>query len=312
MAEIEDMRLLVRAIATGSLSAAGRELGVSPAVASKRLTRLECDLGARLVQRSSRHLHLTEEGAIYHERCIAILAEIDEAERAVVASRTQIAGMLHVSAPVDLGRQWVAPAAAAFAVQHAQLQLRMSLSDGLVDLLEASVDVAVRIGTLDDSRLVSRRLARNCRVVCAAPAYLANRGSPRVLSDLKKHTCIVLQRPGMRPLQWTFRTRAGARTLRADGRLIAGSGDLVRDWAVAGHGLAFKSIWDVAADIVANRLVPLFADQPSKEADIHVVYPARHFLPARIRAFIDCLDEQFSANEKRILAYRNVEPAGRR
>jgi len=106
MAEIEDMRLLVRAIATGSLSAAGRELGVSPAVASKRLTRLEKDLGARLVQRSSRHLHLTEEGAIYHERCIAILAEIDEAERAVVASRTQIAGTLHVSAPVDLGRQW--------------------------------------------------------------------------------------------------------------------------------------------------------------------------------------------------------------
>ena len=312
MAEIEDMRLLVRAIATGSLSAAGRELGVSPAVASKRLTRLEKDLGARLVQRSSRHLHLTEEGAIYHERCIAILAEIDEAERAVVASRTQIAGTLHVSAPVDLGRQWVAPAAAAFAAQHAQLQLRVSLSDGLVDLLEAGVDVAVRIGTLDDSRLVSRRVARNCRVVCAAPAYLEDHGWPRALADLKMHTCIVLQRPRMRPLPWTFRTKAGARTLRTDARLIAGSGDLVRDWALAGHGLAFKSIWDVAADIAANRLVPLFADQPSTEADIHVVYPARHFLPARMRAFIDCLGKQFSANEKRILAYGNVMRARRR
>jgi DNA-binding transcriptional LysR family regulator len=306
MAEIEDMRLLVRAIATGSLSAAGRELGFSPAVASKRLTRLEGDLGARLVQRSSRHLRLTEEGAIYHERCISILAEIDEAERAVVASRTQIAGMLHVSAPVDLGRQWVAPAAAAFAAKHAQLELRVTLSDGIVDLLEAGVDVAVRIGTLDDSRLVSRRLARNCRVVCAAPAYLAIRGWPRALSELKKHTCIVLQRPGMRPLPWTFRTKLGARTLRTDGRLIAGSGDLVRDWALAGHGLAFKSIWDVAADIAANRLVPLFADQPSTEADIHVVYPTRHFLPARMRAFIDSLDEQFSTNEKRILSYGNV------
>ena len=312
MAEIDDMRLLVRAIATGSLSAAGRGLGVSPAVASKRLTRLEKDLGARLVQRSSRHLHLTEEGAIYHGRCIAILAEIDEAERAVVASRTQIAGTLHVSAPVDLGRQWVAPAAAAFAAQHAQLQLRVSLSDGLVDLLEAGVDVAVRIGTLDDSRLVSRRLARNCRVVCAAPAYLEDHGWPRALADLKKHTCIVLQRPRMRPLPWTFRTKAGARTLRTDARLIAGSGDLVRDWALAGHGLAFKSIWDVAADIAANRLVPLFADQPSTEADIHVVYPARHFLPARMRAFIDCLGKQFSANEKRILAYGNVMRARRR
>jgi DNA-binding transcriptional LysR family regulator len=103
-----------------------------------------------------------------------------------------------------------------------------------------------------------------------------------------------------------YREHRDARTLRTDGRLIAGSGDLVRDWALAGHGLAFKSIWDVAADIAANRLVPLFADQPSTEADIHVVYPTRHFLPARMRAFIDSLDKQFSANEKRILSYGNV------
>jgi DNA-binding transcriptional LysR family regulator len=116
----------------------------------------------------------------------------------------------------------------------------------------------------------------------------------------------------MRPLPWTFRTKAGARTLRTNGRLIAESGDIVRDWALAGHGLAFKSIWDVAADIGAKRLVPLFADQPSTEADIHVVYPTRHFLPARIRAFIDSLDEHFSANEERILAYGNVVPSGRR
>ena len=170
----------------------------------------------------------------------------------------------------------------------------------------------MRIGTLEDSRLVSRRLARNCRVVCAAPAYLVDREWPRALSDLKNHTCIVLQRPGMRPLPWTFRTKGGARTLRTDGRLIAGSGDLVRDWALAGHGLAFKSIWDVAADIAANRLVALFADQPSTEADIHIVYPTRHFLPARMRAFIDCLEEQFSANEERILAYGNVTRARRR
>src|SRR5260370_4219335 len=132
MAEIDDMRLLVRAMATGSLAAAGRGLGVSPAVASKRLTRLEKDLGARLVQRSSRHLHLTEEGAIYHERCIAILAEIDEAERAVVASRTQIARTLHVRPPRDLGRQWLAPPAAPFPPPHAQLHLHLRLSDVLV------------------------------------------------------------------------------------------------------------------------------------------------------------------------------------
>lgn len=114
------------------------------------------------------------------------------------------------------------------------------------------------------------------------------------------------------PLPWTFRTKAGTRSVRTDARLIAGRGDLARDWALAGHGLAFKSIWDVAADIAANRLVPLFADQPSTEADIHVVYPARHFLPARMRAFIDCLGKQFSGHEKRILAYSNVTQARRK
>src|SRR4029077_13762098 len=135
-----------------------------------------------------------------------------------------------------------------------------------------------------------------------APAFLEDHGRPHALADLNKHTCIVLQRPGMRPLPWTFRTKAGARTLRTDARLIAGSGDLVRDWALAGHGLAFKSIWDVAADIAANRLVPLFADQPSTEADIHVVYPARLFLPARMRALLHSLEKEISAHMRGNLA----------
>ncbi|WP_437293198.1 LysR family transcriptional regulator [Sorangium sp. So ce426] len=302
MVELEDMQLFVCAVASGSLSAAGRELGFSPAVASKRMTRLEAALGVRLLQRSSRRLTLTGEGATYHERCMAILADVSEAELAVTAGKAEARGVLRVSAPVDLGRQWVGPAAADFAAAHPRLSVRVSLSDRVVDLFEAGVDVAVRIGALADSRLVSRRLARSRRVVCGAPAYLSRRGRPRTIADLADHECIVLQRPGMRALSWTFRTEQGLHTVRPSGRLVADSGDLVRDWAVAGHGLAFKSIWDVAADIDAGRLVPLLTDLPAPGSAVNVIYPSRRFLPARARLFVDFLQQRFAAHEAAVLA----------
>ncbi|WP_437669942.1 LysR family transcriptional regulator [Sorangium sp. So ce131] len=302
MVELEDMRLFVCAVGSGSLSAAGRELGFSPAVASKRLSRLEAALGVRLLQRSSRRLALTGEGATYYERCAAILADVDEAALAVSAGQAEARGRLHVSAPVDLGRQWVGPAAAEFAAAHPALAVRVSLSDRVVDLFEAGVDVAVRLGALDDSRLVSRRLARSRRVVCGAPAYLDRRGAPRTLADLADHECIALERPGMRPLSWTFRTERGLEVVRVGGRLAAGSGDLVRDWAVAGHGLAFKSIWDVAADIAAGRLVPLLTDLPAPASAVHAIYPSRRFVPARVRLFVDLLERRFAAHEAAVLA----------
>lgn len=301
MVELEDMRLFVRAIGSGSLSAAGRELGFSPAVASKRLTRLEMALGVRLLQRSSRRLTLTNEGSTYHERCAAILADVEEAELAIAAGQAEARGLLHVSAPVDLGRQWVGPAAADFAAAHPQLSVRVSLSDRVVDLFEAGIDVAVRIGVLDDSRLVSRRLARNRRVICAAPAYLERRGTPRALADLAEHACIVLQRPGMRALAWTFRTEQGPHTVRISSRLVADSGDLVRDWAISGHGLAYKSVWDVAGDIAAGRLVPLLTELPTPDSDVHLIYPSRRFLPAKTRLFVDFLQQRFAAHEAAVM-----------
>jgi DNA-binding transcriptional LysR family regulator len=302
MVELQDMQLFVRSIASGSLSAAGRALGFSPAVASKRMTRLETALGVRLLQRSSRRLALTAEGTMYYERCTAILADVDEAELAVAAGQAEARGRLHVSAPVDLGRQWVGPAAADFAAAHPQLSVRVSLSDRVIDLFEAGVDVAVRIGALDDSRLVSRRLAQNRRVICAAPAYLERRGRPRTLADLAEHDCIVLQRPGMPALAWVFRAPEGRHTLRVGGRLVADTGDLVRDWAVGGHGLAFKSMWDVAGDIAAGRLVPLLADVPTPSSDVHLIYPSRRFLPAKTRLFMELLQQRFATHEALVLA----------
>jgi DNA-binding transcriptional LysR family regulator len=301
MIDLEDMQLFVRAVSDGSLSAAGRELGLSPAVASKRLTRLEQTLGVRLLQRSSRRLALTDEGSVYYERCMSILGDIDEANTAVGAGQMEARGTLHVSAPLDLGRQWIGPIAADFAAQHPKLRLRISISDTTLDLFEHGVDVAVRSGTPVDSRLVSRQLARNYRVICAAPGYLARHGHPMHTDELQQHTCLMLHRPGRGVLPWIMQTDTGPRSLPIAAAITCDSGDLMRELAVAGHGLAFKSAWDIAADVRAGRLLPLLTDSVNVEAHLHAIYPSRRFLPARIRLFIDYLQKVLQSHEQDVL-----------
>ncbi|WP_266156933.1 LysR family transcriptional regulator [Dyella silvatica] len=301
MIDLEDMQLFVRAVSDGSLSAAGRELGLSPAVASKRLTRLEQTLGVRLLQRSSRRLALTDEGSVYYERCMGILGDIDEANTAVGAGQMEARGTLHVSAPLDLGRQWIGPIAADFAAQHPKLRLRISISDTTLDMFEHGVDVAVRSGTPADSQLISRQLVRNYRVICAAPAYLARHGCPSHTDDLQQHTCLMLHRPGRGILPWIVQTATGPRSLPISATITCDSGDLMRELAVAGHGLAFKSAWDIAADVRAGRLLPVLADTAREQAHIHAIYPSRRFLPARIRLFIDYLQKVLQSHEHDVL-----------
>lgn len=301
MVDLDAMRLFVRAVADGSLSAAGRELDLSPAAASKRLTRLEHALGVRLLQRSSRRLTLTDEGAAYYERCVTILADLDEAHASLGAGQMEARGLLHVAAPADLGRHWIAPLAAEFAAHHPQLRLRISVSDATLDLFEHGVDVAVRSGALGDSRLVSRRLALNHRVVCAAPSYLEKHGRPTGVDDLAGHACLMLHRPGRGLLPWTLQTAQGPKALRLEAAITCDSGDLLRQLAVTGHGLTFKSAWDIAEDVRAGRLVPLLAEIATPEANIHAIYPSRRFLPARIRLFVDFLHERLQRHEADVL-----------
>lgn len=297
MPDLIDMQLFVRTLACGSLSAAGRELGFSPAVASKRLTRLENTLGVRLIQRSSRRLALTEAGAIYLERAIVILAEVSEAEAAVTGNTGEVRGVLRISAPTALGRRWVAPLLADFCKHHPAVNGRLSLSERVVDLLDGGFDLAIRIGAQDDSRLVSRRLAANRRVICAAPAYLAQHGTPATLADLLQHNCLVLQRPGMSALGWSFQTPEGMQTLRVGGALSSDNGEQIHDWARAGHGLALKSLWDVADDLASGTLISVLDQHLGADADLFATYPSRNFLPARTRSFIDALIAQFSEAE---------------
>jgi LysR family transcriptional activator of dmlA len=302
MTELSDMKLFVQAITAGSLSAAGRELGFSPAVGSKRLARLEAHLGTRLVQRTSRRLSLTEEGAIYFERCQAILTDVEEAEAALAQGRSEARGLLRVSSTVALGRRWIGPTLARYAVEHPQVAVHLSLSDAVVDLVEGGFDCAVRIGGADDSRLIARQLAENRRVVCAAPSYLQRRGEPRSPAELTLHDCIVMSRNASPNADWGFqpvRPSAGRTvSVRVRGRLVTDNGEQAHDWALAGLGLVRRSVWDVAPELADGRLVEVLADWTSDSAPIQVVFVSRQFLPARTRLFIDALVIQFEQATK--------------
>jgi len=302
MIDLNDAALFVRAITAGSLSAAGRELNCSPAVASKRLARLEANLGVRLIHRTSRHLRLTEEGAIFYERCTAILADMEEAEAAVTAGIAGPRGVLKVTVSVAFGRNWVGPCAAAFTRKHPGVKVELNLNDSVVDLIDGGFDVAVRIGAPEDSRLVSRRLVPNRRVICASPKYLKRRGTPQTIADLAQHDCLTSQVPGSPLGAWTLGTGRQARSVRVTGPLSADNGELIYDWALAGHGLAFKSVWDVVPDLASGRLVTVLDAYATESYDIHAVYPSRRFLPAKTRLFVQALCEELDA------AWRKLPP----
>lgn len=298
MNELDDMRLFVRAVAAGSLSAAGRELGFSPAVGSKRLARLEGRLGVRLLQRSSRRLALTDEGALYHERCQAILADIDDAEAELAQGRQQARGLLRVSATVAMGRRCIGPLAAEFMQRHPEVTVQVSLSDAMVDLIEDGFDCAVRIGGPQDSRLVARTLGPNRRVLCATPAYLRRRGRPRTLEDLAGHDCILQERIATRQSDWVFipadaRVAAAPRSVAVQGRLVTDNGEQAHDWALAGLGLVRRSVWDVVEELADGRLVELLPEWAGESAPLQLVFPSRRLLPPRTRLFIDALAKRF-------------------
>ncbi|RYY75451.1 MAG: LysR family transcriptional regulator [Gammaproteobacteria bacterium] len=302
MVELADMKFFVRAVACGSLSAAGRELGFSPAVASKRLTRMENELGVRLLQRNSRRLGLTPEGALYVERCRQILADVEEAENLISNEKHEVQGTLHVSCPVALGRRCVGAAITSFAKKWPGVRVRLSLSDSIDDLLEGGFDCAIRIGGSEDSRLIGRKLADNFRIVCAAPSYLAERGYPRNPEELNNHSAIILSEQFNERADWKF-IRASDKQFKSVSipvRMATNNGDQAHDWAMAGVGLIRRSIWDVKKEIESGQLIHLLPEWHSEPATIRVVFPSRQFLPARTRLFIDYLAEFFKMEEVRL------------
>lgn len=289
---IQEMAIFARVVSAGSLSAAARELGLSPALVSRRLAALESRLGARLINRTTRSLHLTDDGATYYEACARVLADIEEADATVSAGRVEPRGTLRVALPASFGHQHIAPLIPRFAERYPQIQLALSLSDRTVNLIEEGFDLAVRIAHLEDSSLTARKLAPNRRVVCASPGYLARHGTPRTPDELARHNCLTTTDFAM---NWDYKGPDGKPgSVRVTGRYSCDNWEVLREWALAGLGIALKSTWDVHRLLVDGSLVEVCTGYTfHSDVAIYAVYPSRRFLPAKTRVFIEFLAESF-------------------
>lgn len=289
---IQEMAVFARVVGAGSLSAAARELGLSPALVSRRLAALESRLGVRLINRTTRSLHLTDDGATYYEACARVLADIEEADATVSAGRVEPRGTLRVALPASFGLQHIAPLIPRFAERYPKVQLALSLSDRTVNLIEEGFDLAVRIAHLEDSSLTARKLAPNRRVVCASPAYLARHGTPRTPDELARHNCLTTTDFAM---NWDYKGPDGKPgSVRVTGRYACDSWEVLREWARAGLGVALKSTWDVHRLVADGSLVEVCPGYTfHSDVAIYAVYPSRRFLPAKTRVFIEFLAESF-------------------
>jgi DNA-binding transcriptional LysR family regulator len=281
-----------RIVAAGSLSAAARELDVPVSVVSKRLSLLETHLGTRLLQRTTRRQTLTEEGHLFHARVLRILDEVEQAEALLAQRRDGVHGLLRITAPGELGRRWLAPIAAAFQELHPQVTIQLELTDTVVDLLDGGHDLGVRYGALADSSLVARALAPNYRVLCASPAYLQRHGEPRTPAELAGHRCIVIG--DQRRTDWKFDGDETA-TVRVDAAFLTNDGGAAQQLALAGSGIALKSIWDVGDDLDAGRLVRVLPHHAMAAAPLHAVYPHQKNLAPRVRLFVGFVKERLQA-----------------
>ena len=288
---LQEITIFARVVSTGSLSAAARDLGLSPALVSRRLSGLEARLGVRLINRTTRSLHMTDEGAAYYETCTRVLAEIEEADAAVSAGRAEPRGVLRVALPASFGNQHVAPLVPRFAARYPDVQLALSLSERNVNVVEEGFDLAVRIADLADSSLAARKLAPNRRVVCASPAYLQRHGAPRTPEDLAQHNCLATDFT----MNWDYRAPDGTPgSVRVTGRYACDNWSVLREWALAGLGIALKSTWDVRRHLEDGSLVSLLPGYTfATDVAIYAVYPHRRHLPAKTRAFIEFLAESF-------------------
>jgi len=290
--DTQDLILFVRTVELGSLSGAGRDLRMSPAVVSSRIQRLENQLGLRLLNRTTRQVNLTPDGETFFEHCLKILEQVDAAEDAVSARRDKPGGALKVSASNAFARHHIAPHIPAFVKKHPNIQIQLVASDRFVNFVEEKIDIAIRIGELRDSSLIVRHLARNIRVLCASPGYLKKAPPLEKPADLSQHNCLLLRFPGSQQFQWTLKTPDGQLTTPSvQGAMDSDNGEILTDWCLGDRGVALKSLWEIGPYLADGRLQVVLADYPPEPHSIHALYPHARFLPPRVRAFIDYMVE---------------------
>jgi DNA-binding transcriptional LysR family regulator len=291
---ITDLEIFARVARTGNMSAAGREMGLSPAVVSKRISLLEEKLNVRLFQRTTRQLTLTETGEGYFKRVVDILNLIEEAENFVNRRNTTPRGLLKVTAPTSFSRLHIAPFLSAFLEKFPEIELEFHLTDNFVDIIREGFDLAIRIGELQDSSLVQRKLAADTRVICASPKYLesADHGIPESLADLDFHNCLSAGAQD----HWRLEGPDGQHQLRVKGNIRSNSFEFMREALLSGLGLGLRSTWDIGPELKSGALQVVLPEyRGSSNVAIYAVYPCRDFMPEKVSVFIEYLADLYGS-----------------
>ncbi|SBT18864.1 HTH-type transcriptional regulator DmlR [Marinomonas gallaica] len=304
MDKFSDMTLFVSIVKNQGLAAAGRELGLSPATVTARMQALESRYGVKLLNRSTRHISLTDAGAMYHQSCIDIIDRVKETENILHTGIIEVRGTLKICAPRDIGKQYISPIISEFCELYPDVIPYLYLNDNLSNVMESGLDLVIRYGELADSNLVSRKLVSSQRVLCASPKYLRKRGTPIIPQDLVNHDCLVMVRSNEELKTWYFQDAEHRRAITVIPKRFSDDGEIIRQWALDGIGIAMKSYIDVQEDIKTQRLVTVLnaytknfnSSTSSAGADLNVIYPSRQHQPKRLRLFVDFLIAHFSEN----------------
>ena len=298
MDKLKQMESFVAVALRGSLTAAAKAEGVAPAIVGRRLDALEQRLGVKLLVRTTRRMTLTQEGTAFLEDCQRLLTDLGNAEASVSAGGIQASGHLNLTAPAGFGRRHVAPLVPMFRELHSDVTVSLNLSDRVINLAGEGFDCAVRVGDLPDSSLVSVRLADNRRMCVATPAYLARHGRPNQPADLQRFDCLTLSSDASQTRGWAFTVPKAEGSevihLKPSGPLDCSDGQVLHDWCLGGWGIAWRSTWEVEAEIAAGLLVPVLEEFAAPPNGIYAVFTERKHMALRLRLWIDFLKLHYS------------------
>ncbi|CAN7673269.1 LysR family transcriptional regulator [Rhizobium sp. LjRoot258] len=294
MSYLDNVRVFVRVVELGTLSSAGRDQRVTPAVASNRIRELERHLGVRLFNRTTRKLSPTEHGRVFYQGALKILDAINEAESAIADLSHNPKGSLRITAPLGIGRRLIATGIPEFHDRYPDIEVRLRLSDHNIDILGEGVDVAFKLGVIEDSELRMRNILNCARVICAAPIYLERRGVPESSEALitDKHDCLLLRYPGSKEYYWTLQTEEGLRKLEIAGPYDSDDGDVLTQWALEGRGIINKPLFEVKRYLNDGTLVEILKDTPPANVQLAAIYPHKRFQDPKVRLMIDFMTER--------------------
>jgi len=288
-----DLAFFVLLAKLSSMTATARELGVTPPAVTKRLNLMEQKLGVRLVNRTTRRISLTNEGELYLAQAAQILHQIREMEESISSGRAEPKGLLRINATPGFGRTRIAPILSRFAHVHPEVEVELHLTDRPISLVEEAYDLAIRFGELPDTRLTARKLMSNRRFLCASPAYLKKYGEPQTPAELQRHRCILHRQNDDVYGTWRIQKGKVDELVKVRGAVSSNDGDVVMNWALEGHGIVQRSEWDAAKYLASGRLKEVMKGYCLPDADLYLYYLSRSNLPAKMRAFIDFIAQEF-------------------